>query len=155
MVNNKNRRRKLLINPEFQVQFMKNLLFLNLAICGVFYMAHAYFFWQARDLGKGINLDVNHVFFRFLDEQQRAMNIISLTTMSIISALILAFGLVYSHKIAGPVYRLRKYLRERAEGIETGQLRFREGDYFPEMADSVNDYINKTSNAKSKNKKAA
>lgn len=151
---NSNRRKKLLINPDFQVKFLKNLLFLNVAVCGVFYMAHAYFFWQGRELGKSINLPPEHVFFRFIDEQQRSMNLISVATMCAVSLLIVGFGLLYSHRIAGPIYRLQKYLRERTEGTETGALYFRQNDYFPELADSVNSYIN-TKKEKPKQKKAA
>jgi len=157
-----NRRKKLLINPDFQVKFIKNLLFLNVAVCTIFYLGHAYFFWEGRELGRSINLPMDHVFFRFLDEQQRTMNVISVATMTLVSGLIIAFGLVYSHRIAGPIYRLQKYLRAKSDGTEKGQLFFRQHDYFKEIADSVNDYTNSNSRAnpasqshKSSRKKAA
>jgi methyl-accepting chemotaxis protein len=152
-----NRRKKLLINPEFQVKFMKNLVFLNIAICATFYAAQSYFFWQARELGKSIALPSDHVFFLFIAEQQRTMTFISLATMAAVSLIIMVFGLVYSHRIAGPVYRLQKYLKDKAAGNENGKLNFRENDYFPEMAEAVNDYIYKTAGAKKSksNKKVA
>ena len=137
----KNRRTKFLINPKFQLSFLKSLVFLNLTICGVFYAAHAYFFWQGREVGQNLELPADHVFFRFIDEQQRALNLISLATMSVVLGVIVFFGLVYSHKIAGPVYRIQKYLRERAAGTEKGKLHFRDGDYFPEVAESINAYL--------------
>ncbi len=150
-----NRRKKLLINPDFQIKFLKNLLFLNVAVCGIFYLAHAYFFWQGRELGRSIPLPADHVFFRFIDEQQRTMNLISLGTMCVVSGLIIAFGLVYSHRIAGPIFRLQKFLKEKREGTEKGQLSFRENDYFPEVAHAVNDYFAADSKKETKNKKAA
>jgi hypothetical protein len=142
----KNKRKKLLINPDFQINFMKNMIFLNLVICGVFYAANAYFFWQGRQLGQEIGLTPGHVFFRFLDEQQRSMNIISLITMIVVSFGIVMFGLVYSNRIAGPIYRLQKYCRERAEGTEQGNLYFRKNDYFKEVADSINHFVYVSSN---------
>lgn len=152
-----NRRKKLLINPKFQLKFMKNLLFLNIAVCATFYGAQSYFFWQARKLGESISLPSDHVFFLFIAEQQRTMTLISLATMATVSLLILAFGLLYSHRIAGPVYRLQKYLKDKAAGAEIGKLSFRENDYFPEMAEALNDYIYKTSGVKKtkSNKKVA
>jgi signal transduction histidine kinase len=44
----------------------------------------------------------------------------------------------FSHKIAGPLYKLKKHLREiRSNGI-SGHLSFRKGDYFIDLADEVN-----------------
>jgi hypothetical protein len=37
--------------------------------------------------------------------------------------------LLFSHKIAGPIFRLKAYLREAAEGREPGPLRFRRADF--------------------------
>lgn len=150
-----NRRKKLLINPGFQLSFLKNLMILNIAVCGIFYAAHSYFFWHGRELGRSIPLPSKHVYFLFLNEQQRTMNLISLVTMCLISGIILSFGLIFSHRIAGPVYRLKKFLREKASGKEKGVLAFRQKDYFPEVADAVNDYIDKTAKKDSKHKKAA
>ena len=155
LLKTKSRRKKLLINPDFQVNFLKNILFLNIGVCGFFYLAHAYFFWQGRELGRSIQLPADHVFFKFLAEQQRSMNLISLATMCVVSALIVAFGLVYSHRIAGPIYRLQKYLKERNAGTEKGNLYFRQGDYFPELADSVNEFVGNNKKEKPKAKKAA
>lgn len=150
-----NRRKKLLINPDFQIKFMTNLMALNLVVCTVFYMAHTYFFWHGREMGRAIPLPPQHVYFLFINEQQRIMNIISLVTMGVISALILSFGLLFSHRIAGPIYRLKKYLKEKASGKEKGELFFREHDYFPEVADAVNDYIKHSSKKESKHSKKA
>jgi hypothetical protein len=44
----------------------------------------------------------------------------------------------FSHKIAGPIYKLKKHLGEiRTNGI-SGHLFFRKGDYFTEVAEEVN-----------------
>jgi hypothetical protein len=53
----------------------------------------------------------------------------------------------FSHKIAGPLYKLKKHLSEiRAHGTK-GPLFFRKGDYFLDLADDVNqtiDQLNET-----------
>lgn len=44
----------------------------------------------------------------------------------------------FSHKIAGPLYKLKKHLAEIREHGAKGHLFFRKGDYFLELADEVN-----------------
>ncbi len=156
MASETNRRKKLLINPEFQVKFIKNLILLNLGVCGIFYGAQSYFFWESRQLGRSIALAPDHVFFRFIDEQQRSMNLITVSTVLLVSLVIFGFGLVYSHRIAGPIYRLHKYFKGRANGTETDPLKFRQDDYFQEICESVNHYIEKKEvKTRSNNNKAA
>jgi hypothetical protein len=136
-----NRRKTLLINPRFQRRFLVNMLILNVAISAVFYAAQTFFFWKANQLGLSIGLPEGHVFFKFINEQQRAMSVISLASIGIVSGLIMLFGLVYSHRIAGPVYRLQKYLKDRIDGRVKGPVSFRDGDYFQELAETVNDFV--------------
>ena len=44
----------------------------------------------------------------------------------------------FSHKIAGPLYKLQKHLKLLRDGESPGKLFFRKGDYFQELADDVN-----------------
>ncbi|MEZ4815587.1 MAG: hypothetical protein R3A80_10340 [Bdellovibrionota bacterium] len=153
----KNKRKVLLINPNFQLKFLRNLVYLNVLVCTAFYCAQLYFFWQSRELGRGIALPPDHVFFQFIDEQQRSMTWMSIGTISFVSMLICGFGLLYSHRIAGPIYRLQTYLKGRSEGVEKGPLKFRDADYFPELAEAVNNFIESDleKKHKTKHKKAA
>jgi signal transduction histidine kinase len=45
----------------------------------------------------------------------------------------------FSHKIAGPLYKMQKHLKLIREGNNTHKLFFRKGDYFPELADDLNE----------------
>lgn len=47
----------------------------------------------------------------------------------------------FSHKIAGPLYKLQKHLKAIRDGFAPGKLFFRKGDYFQEIADDLNDTI--------------
>ena len=44
----------------------------------------------------------------------------------------------FSHKIAGPLYKLQKHLKLIREDSKPGNLFFRQGDYFQELAEDVN-----------------
>jgi sensor histidine kinase YesM len=44
-----------------------------------------------------------------------------------------------THKVAGPLYKLQKYLSAIRDGQYSGKLFFRKGDYFQEVAADIND----------------
>lgn len=44
----------------------------------------------------------------------------------------------FTHRFAGPVVRLRRMMRELADGQEVPTLNFREGDYWLDLADEFN-----------------
>jgi hypothetical protein len=68
------------------------------------------------------------------------MNQIFLATSIITFLTIAVGGLVLSHKVAGPLYRLTQHLkRSSPENIKPVQ--FRKGDYFPEIQDAFNEFI--------------
>ena len=57
-------------------------------------------------------------------------------------AILSFFGCIFfSHKIAGPLYKLQKHLRAFREGVTPGRLYFRKGDYFQDVADDLNETI--------------
>jgi signal transduction histidine kinase len=47
--------------------------------------------------------------------------------------------LLFSHKIAGPIYKVQKYLSAIRDREGNGKLFFRNGDYFQELADDFNE----------------
>lgn len=54
------------------------------------------------------------------------------------TALIFIICIFFSHKIAGPIYKLRKYLTDLRLKQTRDQLFFRKGDYFHELSDEIN-----------------
>ena len=50
-------------------------------------------------------------------------------------------GLKISHRVAGPLYRLRSEMLRTARGGELTRLKFRDGDYFEELADAYNEQM--------------
>jgi hypothetical protein len=66
--------------------------------------------------------------------------------------LILMDVLRLSHRWVGPVYRLRSYLRSVREGKEVGEVRFREGDFWPGLATDINCLIAELNRARAAEK---
>ncbi|XDD52354.1 hypothetical protein AB3N59_18630 [Leptospira sp. WS92.C1] len=57
------------------------------------------------------------------------------------------FTVMYSHKMAGPVYNIKNYLRKLADGDEAvKKIKIRKGDEFQELADLLNQVIEKRIN---------
>lgn len=48
------------------------------------------------------------------------------------------FGIFFLHRIAGPVYRFRRVLRNITQGEIPEEFRLREGDFFGETAEELN-----------------
>ena len=112
-----------------------------LVVSAIFYAAQMFFFWKTNQAGVTEGLPADHVYFQFIAEQQRTMTWVFLSTALAVSGLLVLFGLVYSHRIAGPLYHLRNYLKARSQGRIQEPLAFRTNDYFQEVAESVNEYI--------------
>jgi len=141
--NTPHRRRVLLINPKFQISFLAYTCGIAFAILGIFFTANRYFFWKFAQRGKQIGLPPEHVFFRFLTEQQTMMDVIFFVTATITFTALIVYGLYLSNRVAGPIYRLKKYLVDYASGRVTSKLTFRKKDYFLELAAHVNDCLDK------------
>jgi nitrogen fixation/metabolism regulation signal transduction histidine kinase len=69
------------------------------------------------------------------------MEIVFIVTAIIVAIFIIAYGVFLSHRVAGPLYRMNRYLEENTGKVNPGELRFRKGDYFPELAENFNNYI--------------
>jgi signal transduction histidine kinase len=54
------------------------------------------------------------------------------------TALFFIICIFISHKIAGPMFKLQKFLSRVRDGQQYDKLYFRKGDYFPEIAEDFN-----------------
>src|SRR6185369_4738344 len=61
----------------------------------------------------------------------------TITTLLIVIAMVI-LHLLYSHRIAGPAYRIGLEAAKIAQGNLTGKIRFRRHDNLMDMADSMN-----------------
>ncbi len=138
-----NARSKLLVEPAFQLSFLRYTSALGLAILALAYGANRYFFWKFAAKGRELGLPEGHVFFEFLTEQSRIMGWIYLATGLLTIVLISTFGLYISNRIAGPIHRLRTHLAFRREGKAVEPLAFRKDDYFADLAEPLNACLKK------------
>ena len=72
------------------------------------------------------------------DKQTSLIFILSIWQLGF-TTLVFIGCIFFSHKIAGPMYKLQKFLMSIRDGEARGTLFFRKGDYFHEVADDLND----------------
>jgi hypothetical protein len=137
------KRKVLLINPNFQLRFMAFMVGVSLVAISIFYFANHFFFNEFVQQGKDLGLPADHSFFEFIGEQRARMTVIFAVTALIEFFFISLAGLFISHRIAGPLYRLHKYLSDIASGKDVGKVSFRKKDFFPELADATNKALKK------------
>jgi len=137
----KNRRKILLINPKFQLSMITFFSMVSMGVIFTFYGSIYYFFNIFKENGKEMGFLPGDPFFLFIDEQIFRMNFIFFVASAISMLLLFVSGLYISHKIAGPLYNLRKFLERVNAGAEEDEVHFRKGDYFLEIESLINKNI--------------
>ena len=135
-------RKKKLINPEFQLSFMRYFVSIAIVTLAVFYGAKVFFFHEVRAYLSTLGFQPDHALFDFLSRQSHVMDGIFFAAAVIECAFLAWMGLKISHRVAGPLYRLKsEMLRAARGGGEVKPLKFRDGDYFAELADAYNEQM--------------
>ena len=121
-----NERKRIWINPSFQLKYCFVLMFAGLGfalICGVF--SYTYLKITIDELALGPSETVES---RFLTPFISTFTVIALGFM----ALLFLLGRVVSHRTAGPLYAFERFLEDLLEGKDRG-FRVREGDEFAHL----------------------
>jgi HAMP domain-containing protein len=138
------KRKKYLVDKEFQFKMVSRVVFyiiLTIILSGFLtYAITAYvesksdFKLYGTTLGKPNEMvSVNRLFIvkPVIDR--------ALVTGGIVTIIVAAISMFYySHRLAGPVYRLEKKLEEIISGNYEGELQFREKDEFHQLAGIIN-----------------
>lgn len=135
----KEKRSKILINPSFQLRFIFYYISAVLLSISIFYLAELYFFNQMFKEGIELNLPANHVYFKLIVKQKMFMTKIFAITALFVTIILFVFGLLLSHRIAGPFIKLNNYFKKLGKGEPTGKISFRKNDFFQEIPNSYNE----------------
>lgn len=90
-----------------------------------------------KDLGAGYGAVITTIHGISGILMQKAVMIYAVIVVGIVVAMIV-LHLVYSHRIAGPVFRLSREAAKISEGNLSGKIKFRQKDNLTDMADSLN-----------------
>ena len=135
-------RRKLLINEHFQLHFIAFTAGISLGACIFFYIASSYFFMKYHEYAVEVGLRPSDPFFRVLYNMEMMLTNIFVGTAAAVLLVSVIGGLLFSHRVAGPMYRLRKHFEAVARGETWSNVNFRNKDYFSDVADAYNEQQN-------------
>jgi len=134
-----NQRKNYLIDKKFQLGVIYKFLALSFVNVVSFYMIVLYFFNDLHQRASEVGLDKEHIFFSFLNDQNQLMNYLFIIVGILNVALIVCVGIYYSHKVAGPLYRLSKFFQEVNSTQDLSEVKVRDGDYVGDLQDSINE----------------
>lgn len=158
-------RKTYIVDRPFQFSFIvKNLLLLVLAFSMVFLAIHL---WEKHQVKQGFLLrppqnsevrmwasqhgirEGSPEYLQLFLTRAKVYTYFDLLWKPLLGVLLInilimvALNVYYSHKIAGPVFRLKKTLRQKLDGQAVEPVRFRKNDEFQELADLVNQLMEK------------
>lgn len=133
-------RSKFIINRSFQFRFILISILPNLIWMAAVFLLQSLFFKKFHESGAKYNLEPTHPYFQLIAEQQ-AFLIKSIVLISILMTLLfLIWAVVFSNRIAGPLYRLTQTFKNYKANDPIPHLQFRPGDYFQEIPKAFNDF---------------
>ncbi len=126
----RSRRLNKLSRPGFQLRLTGT--FLGLALLGQllqFLLASTFLQFAARDVAGGGDLAA----------PAAAVSLKAFfLAVAVTTPVVLAFGILMTHRIAGPACRLTSFLRDVAEGVQSEPCNLRKGDEFKDLCEQVN-----------------
>jgi len=127
-----------LIYPRFQLSLAFMNIFIFLGGMGVV----SYQTYKSFSLIEGIAIDLNlgadTTYTKIIEFQKELVLESSLSVIVLGVLLVLIFTLIFSHKSAGAVYRLKKYFIDISEKGYERELNFRDGDLHPDLPEVIN-----------------
>jgi hypothetical protein len=81
-------------------------------------------------------------YYLFVAELRGYLDRIFLSVMGVALAVTIGGMMIFSNRIAGPAYRMTKFLNE-SPPENPGEVRLRKGDFFGELASAINSFLRK------------
>ena len=150
VVKKKDDRKTYLINPTFQLTIVGIFIGISLVVNLIYFFSMNFSFDEFFALGKELGLPQNSQFFKFISHQKDKFTNIFLATSLLSSVVLIIFGILLSHKIAGPVYRITEDLKAMIESKTTKEVHVRKGDFFIELSKTFNEFLNSSNKDKGK-----
>jgi sensor histidine kinase YesM len=131
----KNARRHFLINFSFQLRFALFITFAIFAMSMVFPL----FLLKMFDTAGNHALIMNNPPAQIaLKDAKKEFLILLVGVQGLMTAIAFGMALLYSHRIAGPLYKLKTAMTALRQGILDRHIFFRDKDTFPELAEEFN-----------------
>lgn len=127
-------RKKYLINTKFQLKYTGLILLFMFVVAWLTGYTVYYTGW----LLMGEKLSAVYPQGRLV-AIMRTVNFTLLLRLALITPLVVVISIILSHRIAGPVFRIGKYLKSIASGDLSANLHLRKNDELQDLAEAINE----------------
>lgn len=137
--NDINRRGQIWISPRVQSYMLMHGIIFGAYFLMIFGIGE-YFFFEKFKIGlEASGLPVNHELVRYFYDYQW-VKVLFIVGCSLVVLLASTLQMLYvSHRICGPIYKITKMMDEMRASPNLGrEIRFREKDFFEELATAAN-----------------
>lgn len=131
--------KNILINPRFQLKLLSYFVGLFFLTTVTLYSTTYLFFWNMKEKGLKVGIPKGHVYYDFLLNQKHDLDMMFIGLAAVNFVLLISVGFLVSHRIAGPIHKLKKYL----ENPQDESIRMRENDFFQELGPLVSEFRKK------------
>lgn len=134
-----NRRGQIWISPRVQSYMLIHGIIFGAYFLIIFGVAEFFFFEKFKTGLDASGLPANHELVRYFYDYQW-VKVLFIVGCSLVVLLVSTLQMLYvSHRICGPIYKMTKIMDELSAKPEVqGEIRFRERDFFEELADAAN-----------------
>lgn len=132
------RRKILLINGPFQWRFCIYITLWVGVLCFIYPLIVANLFDY---FSRYMQMDPAHADIGVLMNTRKGVVSLLIVTEGVFLSLTFVMSMFVSHRIAGPLFKLRRTMDEFSKGTFTRKLAFRKKDYFPELAADFNQMV--------------
>jgi hypothetical protein len=129
--------KNLLINPKFQLKLLSYFIVLFLITTISLYSTTFLFFYRMKQKALTVGIPDGHIFFKFLGNQKHDLDTLFIGLAAFNFFLLIGVGFILSHRIAGPIFKLKKQLSQKAHISD--EFKLRETDFFQELEPLVNE----------------
>jgi len=144
MKNREYKKRRYMIDPDFQYGIIRKIAFLSSMgiIISLSFLTLIHYLYG--DVQLALLQPDPFTSSETLDTLAMQRNLIDLLwpvlSVCVLVALVITFvlGIIISHRMAGPIFRIRKILLAISEGELRGRIRLRKKDDFKSLAEAVN-----------------
>jgi len=123
--------KNILINPKFQLKLLSYFVILFFITTISLYSTTFLFFYRMKEKALNVGIPDGHIFFTFLGNQKQGLDMLFVGLAAFNFILLIGIGFIISHRIAGPIFKLKKQLGQLPDDSE--DFRLRETDFFQEL----------------------
>lgn len=128
--------KNLIINPRVQFKLIAVFSGVFFLTVSTLYSTIYLFFWRFHEKAINVGIPEGHVFFKFLYEQKHNLDMLFVALIIVNFFVLILVGIVISHRIAGPIEKLKNHLETIHDEAE--DFRLRENDFFSDISPVVN-----------------